>query len=95
MQGETQVVNIACVLKGKLRLIGANLSMHLIPYENLPLSFKSGGYIDRNYSGRIMIKLSNYSTENIRLHAETALGILSCSLIVWNNIHYMYNLKMK
>ena len=76
MQGGTQVVNTTCVLKGNLRLKGANLSMHLIPYENLPLSFELGGYIDRNYSGRILIKSSNYSTENIRLHAGTAMGYI-------------------
>ena len=46
--GETQVVNTSCMLKGKLR--GA-MSMHLIPHENLPLGFESGGYISQKYSG--------------------------------------------
>ena len=31
--GETQVVNTSCVLRGKIRRA---MSMHLIPYENLP-----------------------------------------------------------
>ena len=34
--GETQVVNTSCVLGGKIRRA---MSMYLIPYENLPLSF--------------------------------------------------------
>ena len=43
---ETQVVNTSCMLKGKIR--GAK-SIHLIPYENLPLNFESGGYISQKY----------------------------------------------
>ena len=51
--GETQVVNTSCVLGGKIRRA---MSMHLTPFENLPLSFESGGYISGKYSGRVVIR---------------------------------------
>ena len=44
MPGETQVVNTSCMLRGRIR---GTMSIHLIPFENLPLSFESGGYISR------------------------------------------------
>ena len=47
LPGETQVVNTSCLMKGKSR---KKISMFLTQYENLPLSFESGGYIDRNYT---------------------------------------------
>ena len=56
LPGETQVVNTSCLMKGKIR---TKISMFLIQYENLPISFESAGYIDRNYTGRIVIKLTN------------------------------------
>ena len=65
----------SCILKGKLRK-NQNLSMHLIPYENLPLSFESKGYISRRYSGRVMIKLTYYSANNIKLTAGTTVGYI-------------------
>ena len=73
--GETQVVNTSCLLKGKLRK-NQNLSMHLISYENLPLSFESKGYISRRYNGRVVIKLTNYSASNIKLTAGTTAGYI-------------------
>ena len=59
--GETQVVNTSCVLGGKIRKA---MSMYLIPYENLSLSFESGGYISRKYSGQVVIKLTNHSVNS-------------------------------
>ena len=54
LAGESQAVDSSCMLKGKLRK-NQNQSMHIIPYENLPLSFESRGYISRRYSGRVVI----------------------------------------
>ena len=54
----------------------SKLSMFLTPYENLPLSFESGGYISRKYRGRIVIKLTNYSTNSIKLHSGTIVGYI-------------------
>ena len=71
--GETQVVNKSCVLRGKIRRA---MSMHLIPYENLPLSFESGGYISRKYSGRVVTKLTNYSVNSIKLNSGTPIGYI-------------------
>ena len=46
LHGETQIVNTTCVIKRKMKSKIGKLSMHLVPYENLPLSFESCGYID-------------------------------------------------
>ena len=71
--GETQVVNTSCMLKGKIRVA---MSMHLIPFENLPLGFESGGYISQKYSGRVVIKLTNYSTHTVKLNSGTPVGYI-------------------
>merc|ERR1711954_345943 len=64
LPGETQVVNTSCVLGGKIRRA---MSMHLIPYENLPLSFESGGNISSKYSGRVVTKLTNHKCRGSKL----------------------------
>ena len=71
--GETQVVNTSCVLRGKIRRA---MSMYLIPYENLPLCFESGGYISRKYSGRVVTKLTNYSGNSVKLNSGTPVGYI-------------------
>ena len=71
--GETQVVNTSCVLRGKIR--GA-MSMHLIPFENLPISFESAGYIWRKYSGRVVNKLTNYTANSVKLNSGTPVGYI-------------------
>ena len=75
LAGETQVVDSSCTLKGRIRK-NQNLSMHLMPYENLPLSFESRGYISRRYSGRVVIQLTNYSANNIKLVSGTPVGYI-------------------
>ena len=50
--------------------------MFLLPYENLPLSFESGGYIDRNFKGRVLIKLTNYSTNKVKVNSGTCIGYI-------------------
>ena len=76
LAGETQVVNTSCLMKGKLKRSLSKLSMFLTPYENLPLSFESGGYISRKYRVRIVIKLTNHSTNSIKLHSGTTVGYI-------------------
>ena len=66
LPGETQVVNTSCLIKRKIR---TKICMFLIQYENLPISFESGGYIDRNYTARVMIKLTNYSSKKVKLNS--------------------------
>ena len=73
LPGETQVVNTSCLMKGKIR---TKISMFLIQYENLPISFESAGYIDRNYTGRVMIKLTNYSSNKIKLNSGSPIGYI-------------------
>ena len=50
--------------------------MHLTPFENLPLSFESGGYISGKYSGRVVIKLTNYSVNSVKLNSGTPIGYI-------------------
>ena len=71
--GETQVVNTSCVLGGKIRKA---MSIHLIPYENLSLSFESGGSISQKYSGRVVTKLTNYSVNSVKLKSGTPVGYI-------------------
>ena len=73
LPGETQVVNTSCLMKGKTR---TKISMFLIQYENLPISFESVGYIDRNYTGRIVIKLTNYSSKKVKLNSGSPIGYI-------------------
>ena len=53
------------------------MSLHLIPHENLPLSFESGGNISRKYSGRVVIKLTNYSVNSVKLKSGTPIGYIA------------------
>ena len=73
LPGETQVVNTSCIMKGRGKF---KLSMFLLPYENLPLSFESGGYIDRNFKGRVLIKLTNYSTKKVKVNSGACIGYI-------------------
>ena len=69
--GEIQMINTTCVIKGKSR---KKLSMFLIAYESLPLSFESIGYIDQNYTGRLMVQLGNFIHKKIRFSAGTPIA---------------------
>ena len=53
------------------------LSMYLVPCDTLPLSFESGGYIDGNFKGRVMVKLTNYSTKKMKLNSGTSIGYIA------------------
>ena len=70
--GDIKVVNTCCILNGKLK--ETKLSMFLIPMENMPLDFQSGGYIASNYKGRVLVKLANYSEKTIKLQSGTPVG---------------------
>ena len=70
--GDIKVVNTCCMLNGK----GTKLSMFLIPMENMPLDFQSGGYIASNYKGRVLVKLANYSVNSMKLQSGTPIGYI-------------------
>ena len=72
--GEIKVVNTCCMLNGQRK--GTKLSMFLIPVENIPLDFQSGGYISSKYKGRVIVKLANYSTNSIRLQSGTPIAYI-------------------
>ena len=72
--GEIKLVDTCCVMNKKIK--GAKLSMFLIPSENLPLVFESGGYISENFKGRIVLKLANYSSKIIQLQSGINLGYI-------------------
>ena len=73
LHGESQVVNTSCLINRKTR---TKISMFLIKYENLPISFESGGYIDRNYTGRVVIKLTNYSSKKVKIISGSPIGYI-------------------
>ena len=72
--GEIKLVDTCCVMNKKIK--GRKLSMFLIPSENMPLVFESGGYISENFKGRIVLKLANYSSKIIQLQSGTPIGYL-------------------
>ena len=69
--GESLQVNTACVIKKKNQL-----TMHIKPYENLPVKFESVGYIDTNYRGRVSVKLVNYTSKKIKMCSGTSVGYI-------------------
>ena len=69
--GESLQVNTACVIKKKNQL-----TMHIKPYENLPVKFESCGYIDTNYRGRVSVKLVNYASKKIKMCSGTSVGYI-------------------
>ena len=72
--GEIKLVDTCCVLNKKIK--GTKLSMFLIPSENMPLVFESGGYVSENFKGRIVLKLANYSSKIIQLQSGINLGYI-------------------
>ena len=72
--GEIKLVDTCCVLNKKIK--GTKLSMFLIPCENMPLVFESGGYISESFKGRIVLKLVNYYSRTIKLQCGSCIGYL-------------------
>ena len=75
--GETQLVNTTCIINGKLQSKREKLSMYLVPSDTLPLTFESGGYIDGNFQGRIMVKLTNYCTKKMKVNSGAIIGYIA------------------
>ena len=75
--GESQIAHTTCVVKGKMQSQRGNLSMYLVPYKNLPLSFESGGYMDKKFKGRVVVKWTNYSTKKVKLTSGTSIGYIA------------------
>ena len=73
--GEIKLVDTCCVLNKKIK--GTKLSMFLIPCENMPLVFESAGYISESFRGRILLKLTNYSSNTIKLLSGSSIGYLA------------------
>ena len=72
--GDIKLVNTCCVLNKKIK--GTKLSMFLIPSENMPLVFESGGYVSESFKGRIVLKLVNYYSRTIKLQCGSCIGYL-------------------
>ena len=72
--GEIKLINTCCMLNKKIK--GTKLSMFLIPCENMPLVFESGGYISENFKGRIVVKLANYGSKIIQLQSGINLAYI-------------------
>ena len=51
--------------------IHGKLAISIIAYEKLPLSFELEGQVDRYSTGRVLVKLTNYSSEYLRLYSGT------------------------
>ena len=79
--GEIQVINTSCIIREKSRKNSAKtlqkLSMYMLPYESLPLSFESSGYIDQKFTGRLMVKVGNFTHKKIQLSAGTPVAYIA------------------
>ena len=51
--------------------------MYLVSCDTLSLSFESGGYIDKHFKERVMVKLTNYSTKKMKLNSGTSIGYIA------------------
>ena len=53
---------------GNCKVKEKKLFMYLVPSDTLPLTFESGGYIDGNFQGRVMVKLTNYPAKKMKVN---------------------------
>ena len=72
--GESQNVETSFILDD--RKTRTRLCLTLKPYEHLPVTFESGGSISSRFKGRIKVKLTNYSCENIKMIAGSTVGYI-------------------
>ena len=68
--GESKLVKTACILPKRL----PNLSIHLKGNKELPLAFESDGYISPKFKGRLSVKLTNYTKNQIHLYEAVTVG---------------------
>ena len=69
---ETQLVATCCKISNR----SPNLSMHLKGYEHLPVSFENEGIISSKFHGVVYVKLTNYSSNTVRLPPGAIVGYL-------------------
>ena len=78
--GESQNVETSCILDD--RKIRTKLCLTLKQYEHLPVTFESGGSISSRFKGRIRVKLTNYSCENIKMFGESTVGYIVLKAVI-------------
>ena len=71
--GETQAFNTSIMIKGNSDI---KLSMFITPFEPLSITFLSGGYIDKNYAGRVEIKIGNFCKQKIYISEDIPVGYI-------------------
>ena len=75
------VINTSCIIKEKPHKKAVKtlqkLSKYMLPYESLPLAFESSGYIDRKLTGRLMVKVGNFTHKKIQLSAGTPVAYIA------------------
>ena len=54
------------------------LCIYMKPYEYLPLHFESGGFIHPRFTGRIIIGMCNYTTQDIKIPAGSPIAYALC-----------------
>ena len=69
---DSQLVATCCKISSK----SSNLSMHLKGYEKLQVSFENEGIVSPKYSGVVYVKLTNYSSTEVKLSSGAILGYL-------------------
>ena len=54
------------------------LCIYLSPYEYLPLNFETGGFIHPRFTGRIILGMCNYTSQDIKLPAGSPIAYALC-----------------
>ena len=54
------------------------LCIYLKPYEYLPLNFETGGFIHPRFTGRIILGMCNYTSQDIKLPAGSTIAYALC-----------------
>ena len=69
---DTILAKTTCIIKNGVD----DFCLHIKKSGNIPLTLLSEGYISEMFTGRIMMKLTNYKSDIIKLSEGTEVGFL-------------------
>ena len=72
--GEFLNMDTSCIMDKKKD----KLCMYLKPYEYLPLTFESGGFIHPQFVGRLNVPVSNHASQDVKIPAGSIVAYIFC-----------------
>ena len=70
--GEVVLAESACIIRKGV----VDYCLHIMKNEKIPLTLISEGYISELFSGRIVVRLANYKSEQIKLSCGTEVAYI-------------------